>query len=120
MLGTYALSAGYYDAYYGRAQRVRTLLSRAFADAYGRADLLLGATAPTTAFELGAKTTDPMAMYLSDVFTIPSNLSGDPAITVPFGSGADGLPVGVQLLGPARSERLVLAAAQVLESGAPA
>jgi aspartyl-tRNA(Asn)/glutamyl-tRNA(Gln) amidotransferase subunit A len=119
MLGTYALSAGYYDAYYGRAQRVRTLLSRAFADAYGRADLLLGATAPTTAFELGAKTTDPMAMYLSDVFTIPSNLSGDPAITVPFGSGADGLPLGVQLLGPARSERLIFAAAQVLEEGAP-
>ena len=119
MLGTYALSAGYYDAYYGRAQRVRTLLSRAFAVAYGRADLLLGATAPTTAFELGAKTTDPMAMYLSDVFTIPSNLSGDPAMTVPFGSGADGLPVGVQLLGPARSERLVVAAAQVLEDAAP-
>ena len=120
MLGTFALSAGYYDAYYGRAQRVRTLLSRAFAEAYGRADLLLGATAPTTAFELGAKTTDPMAMYLSDVFTIPSNLSGDPAVTVPFGVGTDGLPVGVQLLGPARSERLVLAAAQVLEDGAPA
>jgi aspartyl-tRNA(Asn)/glutamyl-tRNA(Gln) amidotransferase subunit A len=119
MLGTYALSAGYYDAYYGRAQRVRTLMSGAFADAYGRADLLLGATAPTTAFELGAKTADPMAMYLSDVFTIPSNLSGDPAITVPFGTGADGLPVGVQLLGPARSEPLVLAAAQVLEDGAP-
>jgi aspartyl-tRNA(Asn)/glutamyl-tRNA(Gln) amidotransferase subunit A len=119
MLGTFALSAGYYDAYYGRAQRVRTLLSRAFAEAYGRADLLLGATAPTTAFELGAKTTDPMAMYLSDVFTIPSNLSGDPAVTVPFGVGTDGLPVGVQLLGPARSERLVLAAAQVLEDGAP-
>ncbi len=119
MLGTYALSAGYYDAYYGRAQRVRTLLSRAFAGAYGRADLLVGATAPTTAFELGAKTTDPMAMYLSDVYTIPSNLSGDPAITVPFGSGADGLPLGVQLLGPARSERLVFAAAQVLEEGAP-
>ena len=76
MLGTYALSAGYYDAYYGRAQRVRTLMCRAFATAWERCDLLLGATAPTTAFELGAKTADPMAMYLSDVFTIPSNLSG--------------------------------------------
>jgi aspartyl-tRNA(Asn)/glutamyl-tRNA(Gln) amidotransferase subunit A len=117
MLGTYALSAGYYDAYYGRAQRVRTLMIRAFAAAYAKADLLLGATAPTTAFELGAKTTDPMAMYLSDVFTIPSNLSGEAAVTVPFGSGDDGLPIGVQLLGPARSERRVFAAASVLEAG---
>ncbi len=119
MLGTYALSAGYYDAYYGRAQRVRTLMTEAFAMAYGTVDLLLGATAPTTAFELGAKTTDPMAMYLSDVFTIPSNLSGEAAITVPFGAGSDGLPVGVQLLGPARSEPMVFAAARVLEEGAP-
>ncbi len=118
MLGTYALSAGYYDAYYGRAQRVRTLMARAFAAAYASADLLVGATAPTTAFELGAKTTDPMAMYLSDVFTIPSNLSGEAAITVPFGRGADGLPVGVQLLGPARSEPTLFAAARVLEAGA--
>ncbi|HEY8081914.1 MAG TPA: Asp-tRNA(Asn)/Glu-tRNA(Gln) amidotransferase subunit GatA [Acidimicrobiales bacterium] len=119
MLGTYALSAGYYDAYYGRAQRVRTLMIRAFAAAYEQADLLLGATAPTTAFELGAKTTDPMAMYLSDVFTIPSNLSGEVAVTVPFGAGDDGLPIGVQVLGPARSEPRVFAAAAVLESGAP-
>ncbi|HLK45580.1 MAG TPA: Asp-tRNA(Asn)/Glu-tRNA(Gln) amidotransferase subunit GatA, partial [Acidimicrobiales bacterium] len=118
MLGTYALSAGYYDAYYGRAQRVRTLMARAFAAAYASADVLVGATAPTTAFELGAKTTDPMAMYLSDVFTIPSNLSGEAAITVPFGRGADGLPVGVQLLGPARSEPTLFAAARVLEAGA--
>jgi aspartyl-tRNA(Asn)/glutamyl-tRNA(Gln) amidotransferase subunit A len=118
MLGTYALSAGYYDAYYGRAQRVRTLVSRAFATAYESCDLLLGATAPTTAFELGAKTADPMAMYLSDVFTIPSNLSGEAALTVPFGRGDDGLPVGVQLLGPARSEPRVFAAARVLEAAA--
>jgi aspartyl-tRNA(Asn)/glutamyl-tRNA(Gln) amidotransferase subunit A len=118
MLGTYALSAGYYDAYYGRAQRVRTLMTRAFAAAYERADLLLGATAPTTAFELGAKTADPMAMYLSDVFTIPSNLSGEAAITVPFGVGRDGLPVGVQVLGPARAEPMVFAAARVLEAAA--
>jgi len=118
MLGTFALSAGYYDAYYGRAQRVRTLMIRAFTSAYGAADLLLGATAPSTAFELGSKTTDPMAMYLSDVFTIPSNLSGDAAITVPFGVGADGLPIGVQLLSPARAEASLFAAAAVLESEA--
>jgi len=118
MLGTYALSAGYYDAYYGRAQRVRTLMCRAFATAWERCDLLLGATAPTTAFELGAKTADPMAMYLSDVFTIPSNLSGEAAITVPFGRGDDGLPIGVQLLGRARAEPRVFAAARVLEAAA--
>jgi aspartyl-tRNA(Asn)/glutamyl-tRNA(Gln) amidotransferase subunit A len=118
MLGTYALSAGYYDAYYGRAQRVRTLMCRAFGTAWERCDLLLGATAPSTAFELGAKTADPMAMYLSDVFTIPSNLSGEAAITVPFGPGDDGLPIGVQLLGPARAEPRVFAAARVLEAAA--
>jgi aspartyl-tRNA(Asn)/glutamyl-tRNA(Gln) amidotransferase subunit A len=118
MLGTYALSAGYYDAYYGQALKVRTLVIRAFAAAYASCDLLLGATAPTTAFEFGAKTADPMAMYLSDVFTIPTNLSGEAAITVPFGMGDDGLPIGVQLLGPARSEPRLFAAARVLEAAA--
>ncbi len=118
MLGTYALSAGYYDAYYGQALRVRTLVIRAFAGAYASCDLLLGATAPTTAFELGAKTADPMAMYLSDVFTIPTNLSGEAAITVPFGTGDDGLPIGVQLLGPARAEPRLFAAARVREAAA--
>ena len=120
MLGTYALSAGYYDAYYGQAQRVRTVMIRAFGAAYEQADLLLGATAPTTAFAFGSKTADPLAMYLSDVFTIPTNLSGDAAITVPFGTGDDGLPIGVQLLGPARSEADLVAAAAVLEHGSPA
>jgi len=119
MLGTYAMSAGYYDAYYGQALRVRTLVSQAFGRAYERFDVLLGATAPTTAFALGAKTGDPMAMYLSDVCTIPSNLSGHPAISVPFGTGDDGLPVGVQVLGPALQEPRVLRAAAVLEAGAP-
>ncbi len=119
MLGTYALSAGYYDAYYGRAQRVRTLMSRAFGEAWTDCDLLLGATTPSTAFELGAKTADPLAMYLSDVFTIPSNLSGEAAISVPFGRGDDGLPIGVELLGPARSEPRLFAAARVLEVAAP-
>jgi aspartyl-tRNA(Asn)/glutamyl-tRNA(Gln) amidotransferase subunit A len=115
MLGTYALSAGYYDAYYGQAQRVRTLIIRDFDAAYTAHDLLLGATSPTTAFPLGAKTDNPLAMYLSDIFTIPSNLAGHPALSVPYGTGDDGLPVGVQLLGPNLSEPLLFRAAAVLE-----
>ena len=115
MLGTYALSAGYYDAYYGQALKVRTLTIDAFRRAYQQADLLLGATTPSVAFEFGSKTADPMAMYLSDVFTIPSNLSGEPAISVPFGTGEAGLPIGVQLLGPGRSEAKLFAGARVLE-----
>jgi aspartyl-tRNA(Asn)/glutamyl-tRNA(Gln) amidotransferase subunit A len=115
MLGTYALSAGYYDAYYGQALKVRTLTIEAFRRAYGEADLLIGATTPSVAFEFGSKTADPMAMYLSDVFTIPSNLSGEPAISVPFGTGEAGLPIGVQLLGPGRSEAQLFAGARVLE-----
>jgi aspartyl-tRNA(Asn)/glutamyl-tRNA(Gln) amidotransferase subunit A len=119
MLGTYALSAGYYDAYYGQAQRVRTLVMRAFDRAYESVDVLLGATAPTTAFALGAKVDDPMAMYMNDVCTIPSNLSGHPAVSVPFGTGADGLPVGVQVLAPALGEALMFRVARVIESLAP-
>ena len=119
MLGTYALSSGYYDAYYGKAQRVRTLILRDFEAAYRDVDVLLGPTSPTTAFELGAKTADPLTMYLNDVYTIPANLSGHPALSVPFGRGDDGLPVGVQLLGPALSEALLLQAAAVLEEAAP-
>jgi aspartyl-tRNA(Asn)/glutamyl-tRNA(Gln) amidotransferase subunit A len=115
MLGTYALSAGYYDAYYGQAQRVRTLIIRDFEAAYASHDLLLGATSPTTAFELGAKTENPLTMYLSDVFTIPSNLAGHPAISIPYGTGDDGLPVGVQLLAPALAEPLMFRAAAALE-----
>jgi len=116
MLGTYALSAGYYDAYYGQAQRVRTLIIRDFATAYADHDVLLGPTSPTTAFELGAKTEDPLSMYLTDVCTIPTKLAGHPAISVPYGTGDDGLPVGVQLLGPALSERRLFAAAAALEA----
>jgi aspartyl-tRNA(Asn)/glutamyl-tRNA(Gln) amidotransferase subunit A len=115
MLGTYALSAGYYDAYYGQALKVRTQMIDAFRRAYQDADLLLGATTPTVAFKFGAKTSNPMAMYLSDVYTIPTNLAGDAAISVPFGTGESDLPVGVQLLGPGRSEAQLIAAARVLE-----
>jgi aspartyl-tRNA(Asn)/glutamyl-tRNA(Gln) amidotransferase subunit A len=115
MLGTYALSAGYYDAYYGQAQRVRTLIIRDFDAVYADHDLLLAPTAPTTAFALGAKTGDPLTMYLSDVCTIPSNLAGHPAISVPYGTGDDGLPVGVQLLAPALGEPLMFRAAAALE-----
>jgi aspartyl-tRNA(Asn)/glutamyl-tRNA(Gln) amidotransferase subunit A len=119
MLGTYALSAGYYDAYYGQAQRVRTLIIRDFARAYESFDVLLAPTSPTTAFELGARTADPLAMYLSDVCTIPSNLAGHPGITVPFGRGADGLPVGVQVLGPALGEPVMFRVARAVEALAP-
>ncbi len=119
MLGTYALSAGYYDAYYGQALRVRTLIINGFASAYQRCDILLGPTTPTTAFPLGSKVDDPLQMYLSDVCTIPSNLAGHPAISVPFGSGSDGLPIGVQLLAPTLQEGTLLRAAAVLEAGAP-
>ncbi len=115
MLGTYALSAGYYDEYYGQALKVRTRMIEAFALAYQQADLLIGATTPSVAFAFGTKTADPMAMYLNDVFTIPTNLSGDAAVSVPFGTGEADLPIGVQLLGPGRSEARLLAAARVLE-----
>jgi len=115
MLGTYALSAGYYDAYYGQALKVRTMMIAAFARAYRDVDLLLGATTPSVAFELGSKVSDPMAMYLSDIFTIPTNLAGDAAVSVPFGTGEHNLPIGVQLLGPGRSEAQLFAAARVLE-----
>jgi len=119
MLGTYALSAGYYDAYYGQAQRVRTLIIRDLGAAYSQYDLLLSATAPSTAFAFGAKSENPLAMYLSDVCTIPSNLAGHPAISVPYGTGADGLPVGIQLLAPALGEPVLFRAAAALERSAP-
>jgi aspartyl-tRNA(Asn)/glutamyl-tRNA(Gln) amidotransferase subunit A len=119
MLGTYALSAGYYDAYYGKAQKVRTLIIRDFEEAYRTCDVLLSPTSPTTAFPLGAKTADPLTMYLSDVCTIPSNLAGHPAMSVPFGAGDDGLPVGVQVLAPALGETVMFQVAAALEAAAP-
>jgi aspartyl-tRNA(Asn)/glutamyl-tRNA(Gln) amidotransferase subunit A len=120
MLGTYALSAGYYDAYYGKAQQVRTLIIRDFEAAYRHFDVLLGPAAPTTAFAFGAKTADPLTMYLNDVCTIPSNLAGHPAMSVPFGTGDDGLPVGVQVLAPALGETVMFQVAAAVEAAAPA
>ena len=116
MLGTYALSAGYYDAYYGQAQRVRTLIIRDFARAYEQFDVLLSPTAPTVAFELGAKTADPLAMYLSDVCTIPTNLAGHCAMSVPYGTGTSGLPIGVQVLAPAVGEAVMFRVARSIEA----
>jgi aspartyl-tRNA(Asn)/glutamyl-tRNA(Gln) amidotransferase subunit A len=115
MLGTYALSAGYYEAYYGQAQKVRTLIIRDYAAAFANVDLLVSPTSPTTAFPIGAKVDDPLAMYLNDVFTIPANLSGMPAISIPSGLDEAGLPVGVQLTGPVLSEPTVLRVANALE-----
>ena len=116
MLGTYALSAGYYDAYYGQAQRVRTLIIQAFDELYQRYDVLVSPTAPSTAFHFGDKIDDPMAMYMSDVCTIPSNLAGHPAISVPFGTGDDHMPVGVQVMAPALGEQVMFQVASALEA----
>jgi aspartyl-tRNA(Asn)/glutamyl-tRNA(Gln) amidotransferase subunit A len=116
MLGTYALSAGYYDAYYGKAQKVRTLIARDLAAAYSKVDLIACPTSPTTAFRLGERTQDPLAMYLSDVFTVPVNLAGNAAISVPCGlSPDDGLPVGLQLIAKALDEKTMFRAAHAFE-----
>ncbi len=114
MLGTYALSAGYYDAYYGRAQRVRTKIVEDFRAVFERVDFVVTPTAPTVAFELGAKTGDPLAMYLNDYCTVPMSLAGIPAISIPCGLSA-GLPVGLQLAGPAFSENRLLDVSYALE-----
>ncbi|SDH94915.1 aspartyl/glutamyl-tRNA(Asn/Gln) amidotransferase subunit A [Arthrobacter subterraneus] len=115
ILGTYALSAGYYDAYYGSAQKVRTLIQRDFDAAFTQADVLISPTAPTTAFKLGEKLDDPLAMYLNDVATIPANMAGVPGISVPGGL-ADGLPVGIQFLAPARQDARLYRAGAALEA----
>jgi aspartyl-tRNA(Asn)/glutamyl-tRNA(Gln) amidotransferase subunit A len=114
MLGTYALASGYYDAYYGTALKVRTKISEDFRSAFAEVDFIVTPTAPTTAFELGSKTSDPLAMYLNDYCTIPMSLAGIPAISIPSGL-SDGLPVGFQLAGPAFSEGRLLDAAHALE-----
>lgn len=115
MLGTYALSAGYYDAYYGKALKVRRLIHDDFEAAYTKADVLLTPTAPTVAFKVGDKTDDPLAMYLSDIYTIPTNLAGHPGMSVPFGTGAEGLPVGVQVLAGTLGEQVMFRVAAELE-----
>jgi aspartyl-tRNA(Asn)/glutamyl-tRNA(Gln) amidotransferase subunit A len=114
ILGTYALSAGYYDAYYGQAQKVRTLITRDFATAFEGVDVLVSPTTPTTAFPLGERIDDPLAMYLTDLCTIPSNLYGGPALSVPCGLSDDGLPVGLQVMAPVMADdRLYRVAAAV-------
>jgi len=118
MLGTYALSAGYYDAYYGQAQRVRTLIIRDFDRAYDDFDVLLSPTSPTVAFELGAKTADPLSMYLCDVCTVPVNLTGQCAMSVPFGR-SEGLPIGVQVVAPVLGEPVMFRVARAIEEAAP-
>jgi aspartyl-tRNA(Asn)/glutamyl-tRNA(Gln) amidotransferase subunit A len=114
MVGTYALSAGYYDAYYGQAQKVRTVLIREHASAFERFDVLVSPTSPTVAFELGAKTADPLAMYLSDLLTIPSCMAGLPGLNIPCGL-SEGLPVGLQLIGPQFAENTLFRVGHALE-----
>jgi aspartyl-tRNA(Asn)/glutamyl-tRNA(Gln) amidotransferase subunit A len=116
ILGTYALSAGYYDAYYGSAQKVRTLIQRDFAAAFAQADVLVSPTAPTTAFRFGEKLDDPLAMYLNDVATIPANLAGVPGMSVPSGLSDDGLPVGFQVLAPAKADDRMYRVGAALEA----
>jgi aspartyl-tRNA(Asn)/glutamyl-tRNA(Gln) amidotransferase subunit A len=116
LIGTYVLSAGYYDAYYLKAQRVRTLIARDFVTAFEEVDCILTPTAPSAAFAIGEKSEDPIAMYLNDVFTVPANLAGVPAVSVPAGLSDDGLPLGLQIIGRAFDEETVLRVAEVLET----
>ncbi len=115
MIGTYALSAGYYDAYYGQAQKVRTLIKRDFEQAFRDVDVIAAPTSPNTAFKIGAHADDPLAMYLEDVFTLPANLAGAPGISFNVGFDRDGLPVGMQLIGPQFREDLLLRAADAYQ-----
>ncbi|NOX30407.1 MAG: Asp-tRNA(Asn)/Glu-tRNA(Gln) amidotransferase subunit GatA [Actinobacteria bacterium] len=118
MLGTFALSAGYYDAFYGKAQRLRTMVRRDFDAVYQNVDALISPTSPSIAFEFGDKS-DPLAMYKCDVCTIPSNLGGDPAMSVPFGTGDHSMPVGVQVLAPPNGEQMMFRVAAAVERAAP-
>ncbi len=115
LLGTYALSAGYYDAFYGQAQKVRTLVIQDFSKAYEQVDVLVSPTSPMTAFEFGTRTEDPLSMYLVDVCTIPSNLAGTPSISVPVSLDADGLPIGFQIMAPALGEEVLFRVAAAVE-----
>jgi aspartyl-tRNA(Asn)/glutamyl-tRNA(Gln) amidotransferase subunit A len=117
ILGTYALSAGYYDAYYGQAQKVRTLIARDFSEAFEQVDVLVSPTAPTTAFRIGEQLSDPMTMYRNDIATIPANLAGVPGLSLPSGvDEADGLPVGIQVLAPATQDQRMYAVGAALEA----
>ncbi|MDX1426059.1 MAG: amidase family protein, partial [Kiloniellales bacterium] len=118
LIGTYVLSAGYYDAYYNKARRVRSLILGDFVSAFERVDLLLTPTAPSAAFPLGEKMDDPIAMYLNDVFTVPANLAGLPGLSVPAGLSAEGLPLGLQLIGRAFDEETLFRAGGALEAAA--
>ena len=108
MLGTYALSAGYYDAYYGQAQKVRTLIKRDFEQAFEQVDAIATPVAPTTAFKIGEHSNDPLAMYLEDIFTLPTNLAGVPGLAFPVGFDQQGLPIGMQLMGPHFKEEALI------------
>jgi aspartyl-tRNA(Asn)/glutamyl-tRNA(Gln) amidotransferase subunit A len=108
MIGTYVLSAGYYDAYYLKAQKLRRLIAQDFTSAFSQCDMIMGPTAPTTAFNLGEKSDDPVSMYLSDIYTIAVNLAGLPGMSVPAGFGANGRPVGLQIIGNYFSEAKML------------
>ena len=119
MIGTYALSAGYYDAYYGQAQKVRTLITRDFTAAFEQVDVLVAPTTPFVAFPIGSRTSDPYQMYLADLFTIPSNLYGGPAVSVPCGL-SEGLPVGLQIMAPTMADDRMYRVAAALETVVPA
>jgi aspartyl-tRNA(Asn)/glutamyl-tRNA(Gln) amidotransferase subunit A len=118
MIGTYVLSAGYYDAYYVKAQKLRTLIAQDFARVFDQVDVLLTPSTPNAAFAIGEKMDDPVSMYLNDVFTVPANMAGLPGISIPAGLNEDGLPLGLQILGRAFDEPTVLRVAEVLEKAA--
>jgi aspartyl-tRNA(Asn)/glutamyl-tRNA(Gln) amidotransferase subunit A len=118
LIGTYVLSAGFYDAYYTQAQKVRTLIARDFEAAWAKCDVILAPTAPSAAFALGDKTADPLAMYLNDVFAVPASLAGLPAMSVPAGLNREGLPLGLQIIGKAFDEQGVLNAGLAIEQRA--
>jgi len=115
MLGTYALSAGYYEAFYLKAQKVRTLMMRDYAAAFEKCDVVATPTAPTAAFKLGEKTKDPLSMYLADIYTLPPSLAGIPALSTPMGFDDANMPLGLQLAAPAFEESRIIAAAYALE-----
>ena len=118
MIGTYVLSAGFYDAYYTQAQKVRTLIARDFERAFEKCDAILTPTTPTASFALGERSKDPLAMYLNDVFAVPASMAGLPAISVPAGLNKDGLPLGLQIIGNALDEQGVLNAGLAIEERA--